>query len=218
MNPTTTHPQATDAPLVIIGGGGHTRVLIDVLLGMHAKIEGIVTQEEVLVGQSILGVPVLVVEKDFKSDPARVLLVNGVGNRARGNGSGLRVRESIQMRFAQLGFRFASVISPQAIISAHAELAEGVQLLHGAILQAGASIHTHAILNTGAVVEHDCAVGAFSHIAPAAVLCGGVQIGKYVHVGANATVVQQLHVGDSAVVGAGVRVARNVAPGEVVAR
>jgi sugar O-acyltransferase (sialic acid O-acetyltransferase NeuD family) len=214
----TIHPQATDAPLIIIGGGGHTRVLIDVLQGMNAQIEGIVTQEEVLVGQSILGVPVLAVERDFKSDPARVLLINGVGNRARGNGSGLKVREGIHQRFAQLGYRFASIISPRAIVSAHAELEEAVQILHGAIVQAGAKIHAHAILNTAAVAEHDCTIGAYSHMAPAATLCGGVHIGKYVHVGANATVVQQLAVGDNAVIGAGIRVARNVAPGEVLAR
>jgi sugar O-acyltransferase (sialic acid O-acetyltransferase NeuD family) len=216
--PHTAHPQATDAPLILIGGGGHTRVLIDVLQGLNAAIEGIVTQEEALVGKSVLGVPVIAVEKDFAGDPKRVLLVSAVGNRARGNGSGLRVREAIHTRYMQLGYRFASVISPHAIVSRHVQLSEGVQILHGAILQTDVKLGVHAIMNTGAVAEHDCTIGAYAHVAPAAVLCGGVTIGKYVHVGANATVVQQLTVGDNAVIGAGVRVARNVAPGEVVAR
>jgi sugar O-acyltransferase (sialic acid O-acetyltransferase NeuD family) len=211
-------PSATDAPLILIGGGGHTRVLIDVLQGMNAVIEGIVTQEESLVGQLVLGVPVISVEREFSADPARMLLVNAVGNRARGNGSGLRVRESIQMRYAQLGFRFASVISPHAVVSQHAILEEGAQVLHGAVVQVGARLGAHVIVNSTAVVEHDSVVQSFAHIAPGAVVCGGVNIGKYAHIGANATVVQQLSVGDNAVIGAGVRVARNVAPGEVMAR
>lgn len=209
-------PQATDAPIVIIGGGGHTRVLIDVLESLNAKIEGIVTQDRNLVGNMVLGIPVIALDRDIKSDPAKVLLVNGVGNKARSGDSGLRVRQQVVEQFTRLGFRFASVISNHARVSAHNKLAEGVQILHGAIIQPASRIDAHTIVNTGAIVEHDCRVGSYVHLGPGAVLCGHVQIGNHAHIGANSTVVQELIVGDKAVIGAGLRVARNVAPGETV--
>ncbi len=211
-----TVPQANDAPLIIIGGGGHTRVLIDVLETLNAKIEGIITQDESLIGSSVLGVPVIGLERDFKSDPAKVLLVNGVGNRARTGDSGLKVREAATDRYKGLGFRFASVISPHAVLSRHTVLGEGVQVLHDAVVQPVAHVGAHTIINSSAVVEHDCRIGTYCHIAPGAVLCGNVIVGHHAHVGANSTIVQGLVIGDRDIVAAGVRVARNVASGETV--
>ncbi len=209
-------PQVTDAPIIIIGGGGHTRVLIDVLETLNARIEGIVTQDESIVGTSMLGVPVLCLEKDFKAEPAKVLLVNGVGNRARTGESGLKVREAAAERYKALGFQFASVISPHAVLSKHTVLSEGVQVLHDAVVQPVAHVGAHSIINSAAVVEHDCRIGTFCHIAPAAVLCGNVIVGNYSHIGANATIIQGLTLGDRVVVAAGMRVARNVASGETL--
>lgn len=207
-------PQATDAPVIIIGGGGHTRVLIDVLETLNARIEGIVTQDEALLGGSVLGVPVLGLERDFSGDPGQALLVNGIGNRARTGDSGLKVRELAVERYRTLGFRFACVISPNAVVSKHMVVNEGVQILHGAVVQPVAHVGAHTIINSAAVVEHDCRIGTYCHIAPAAVLCGNVMVGNHTHVGANATVIQGLSLGERAVIAAGGRVARNVAPGE----
>lgn len=212
----TSIPQATDAPVIIVGGGGHTRVLIDVLEALHASIEGIITQDEALLGCSIFGVPVLGLERDFSDDPGSILLVNGIGNRARTGDSGLKVRELVVERYRSLGFRFASVISPKAILSKHTVLSEGVQILHGAVVQPVAHIGAHSIINSAAVVEHDCRIGMYCHIAPAAVLCGNVTVGNYTHVGANATIIQGLSLGERGVVAAGMRVSRNVAPGETL--
>lgn len=209
-------PQATDAPIIIIGGGGHTRVLIDVLETMNARIEGIVTQDESLLNTSVLGIPVIGLERDFKADPSKVLLVNGVGNRARTGDSGLKVREAAADRYRNLGFRFATVISPHAVLSRHTVLSEGVQVLHDAVVQPVAYVGAHTIINSAAVVEHDCRIGMYCHIAPGAVLCGNVVVGHHSHVGANSTIVQGLVIGDRVIVAAGVRVARNVASGETV--
>ncbi len=209
-------PQATDAPIIIIGGGGHTRVLIDVLETMNATIEGIVTQDESILGQSVLGVPVLGLERDIKADASRVLLVNGVGNRARTGDSGLKLRETVADRYKNMGFRFSTVISPHAVLSRHTVLSEGVQVLHDAVVQPVAHVGAHTIINSAAVVEHDCRIGMFGHIAPGAVLCGNVTVGNYTHIGANSTIIQGLVIGERVIIAAGMRVARNVASGETV--
>ena len=68
-------------------------------------------------------------------------------------------------------------------------------------------------MNTGAIVEHDCTVGAYSHMAPGAVLCGAVQVGEGVLVGANATVLPGVRIGAGARVGAGAVVKNDLADG-----
>jgi UDP-3-O-[3-hydroxymyristoyl] glucosamine N-acyltransferase len=82
-------------------------------------------------------------------------------------------------------------------------------------VQALARIERGAIVNTCAVVEHHAQVGAFSHIAPGAVLCGHVVVGAESHIGANAVVRQGITLADRVVAGIGAAVVRDVASGAV---
>jgi acetyltransferase-like isoleucine patch superfamily enzyme len=66
------------------------------------------------------------------------------------------------------------------------------------------------------VVDHDCRIGDFVHVAPGAVLGGGVMVGGRVLVGAGAVVLPGLTLGAGCTVGAGAVVTRNVAPRAVV--
>ena len=43
-------------------------------------------------------------------------------------------------------------------------------------------------LNVGAQIHHDCAIGAFSTVAPEAKLMGNVHVGERCYIGANAVV------------------------------
>ena len=113
----------------------------------------------------------------------------------------------------------AAPFSPRsfAAVTDHtAMLGKGVQILHHVVVNAGAVIGDNVIINTGAIIEHDCIVGAHSHIAPGAILTGGVRIGEGVLVGAGAVLLPGVTIGDWAVVGAGSVVTKDVAAGAVV--
>jgi len=84
------------------------------------------------------------------------------------------------------------------------------------VINAGSEIGICAIINSCAVVEHDCSVGAFSHISPGTILCGGVSIGSGAHVGAGAVVRQQLSIGHNSIIGMGSVVTRDI-PENVIA-
>lgn len=202
-------------PCIIIGGGGHTRVLIGMLQQLGWPIAGIVTADRALLGSAVLGVPVLGID-GAHAIALGTLLVNGVGNRASRQESGLAVRAAIHERYVAQGFQFASAISPSAIVQPHVGLGEGVQIMPGAILQPGAQVGDNAILNSGAIIEHDVRIGAHAHVAPGAVLCGGAHIGTRTHIGAGAVVLQGVTVGADAVIAAGAIVARNVEDGAIV--
>lgn len=203
-------------PIVIVGGGGHTRVLIGMLKRLELPIRGIVTRNEALLGDEVHGVPVLGLEGDVALSAQEVAIVNGVGNWASSNGAGLDVRAGIYRRYTDQGFFVAPVISHQAITQPDIMLGHGVQVMPGAIIQPGAMIGENAIINTRASIDHDCVIAPHAHVAPGAVLCGGVSVGELTHIGAGAVIIQGVKIGANVVIGAGVTVTRDVADGAVV--
>lgn len=193
-------------PVIVIGGGGHAKVLIDTLLLSNSIVLGYVApadQRE----KTVLGVKWIGDDESLLTEhaPESVQLVNGIGSVGVGT-----LRKKVYDRFKAAGFTFATVIHPSAILSPSAKLAEGVQVLAGVVVQAESSIGANTILNTRSSIDHDCVIGAHVHIAPGTVLSGGVAIGDGAHLGTGAVVIQGQTIGEGAVVGAGAVVVRNV--------
>jgi len=203
--------------LVIIGGGGHTRVLTGMAQAAGVAVKGIITSDAALVGESILDVPVLGLEKEITLDPANILLINGVGNHASRTGSGLAVRAAIYQRYRARGFDFLPLISNHAVVQPHVLMGEGVQVMPGAVIQSGAIIGENVIINTRASIDHDVVIYPHCHIGPGAVLCGHVVVGEETHIGAGAVIIQGIRIGCNVVVGAGAVVTRHV-PDNVMIR
>ena len=203
--------------LFILCAGGHARVLIDLLGRAGRAPAGLTDDDLALHGTAIDDVPVIGARDVlFKRAPPDVLLVNALGNIPRTGDPGLGPRRALFVQFKEKGYRFETVISPDARISARALLNEGAQVVTGAIIHPGCLIGANAIVNTGAQVDHDCRIGDHSHIAPAAVLCGGVTVGEECHVGAGAVVVPGVTIGAGAVIGAGATVVTDVPAGATV--
>ena len=193
-------------PVIIIGGGGHARVLISTLKALRREIIGLLHPDTSLIGQCIAGVCALGNDDKIKDyAPDTIELINGLGSVSLPE-----KRKDIYMKFKKNGYSFASVIHPSAIVVDDVKIGEGVQIMAGAILQSGCLIGDNAIINTGAIVDHDCKIGAHVHIAPGSVISGGVEIGEIAHIGTGATIIQGVKIGDSAVIGAGAVVIDNV--------
>jgi len=182
--------------IIFIGGGGHARVLADMLdATMRNRVMGYVDPSP---AESF---PYLHMGDDsvIETIPRdECLLINGLGSVSLP----LRRRELFR-HFSQLGYRFMNVIHANAVISPGVRLAEGSQVLAGAVLQWGVRVGENAIVNTGAIVDHDCVIGAHSHIAPGVTLSGEIIVGECSHVGAGATVLQGVKIGNHVVIGAG---------------
>lgn len=193
-------------PAIIIGGGGHARVLISTLKALRREIIGILHPDTSLIGQFIAGICVL--GNDDKINdyaPDEVELINGLGSVSLPE-----KRKYIYMKFKKYGYSFASVIHPSAIVADDVKIGEGVQIMAGAILQSGCLIGDNAIINTGAIVDHDCKIGSHVHIAPGSVISGGVEIEEMIHIGTGAKIIQGINIQSGSVIGAGAVVIRNV--------
>lgn len=198
-----------NTPIIIIGAGGHARVVADALLLAGERVIGFADSDPEKHGRRIFGVPVLGDDGILARYSAEsVLLANGIGGTGTGN-----VRVVVQQELQSRGWRFASVRHPRAIVSPFATLAAGTQLFAASVVQAGAELGEGCVVNTAGVVEHDVRLGAWTHVAPRALVCGDVMIGRRCHVGAGAVVRQGLSIGDDTVIGAGAVVLRDSAGG-----
>ncbi len=197
--------------LVILGAGGHARVVLEAALATPRFGEIVFLDDRFpLAAEPAPGYPVagrlaalpLLLERGFR------LFVAAIGdNRARA------------ARFAEAGAAGAEptvIVHPWALVSQSARIGLGTVVLPRAVVQAGTEIGVNCIVNTGAIVEHDCRVGDHAHLAPASVLGGGVSIGSQVLVGLGAVILPSAEVGDRAIVGAGAVVRRTV-PSDVTA-
>lgn len=194
-------------PVLIIGAGGHAKVLADALLASGRQVLGFVEniakdghQAEVLPGLLVLGTD----EVLLSFAPAEVELVNGLGGIDCG---GLRRR--VQAKLEADGWYFSGVCHPAAQVSPFAFVSAGVQLLACCVVQAGARVGVGSIINTAAVVEHDCTLEEYVHVAPRAVLCGDTYVGFNSHIGAGAIVRQGLTLGANTLVGAGALIVKD---------
>ena len=186
-------------PVIVVGAGGHGAVVADALLAEGRTVLGFVDPgPEAASGLSDLD---LLGPDDVLDPEAGYDLANGIGGTGAGKDPGLRRR--VQARLQARGFRFTSVRHPSAVVSRHASLADGVQLMARCVVQAGARIETGAIINTGTIIEHGCRIGAFSHCASGAILCGDVAVGEDSHIGAGAVIRQCVKLEAGVVVGAG---------------
>ena len=198
-------------PVIVLGAGGHAKVLINALQLAGIRIAGIVDTDPGKHGISLLGVRVLGGEEAISQhDPAQVRLVNGVG------AVGLpEKRRRLFESFKKRGYTFQSVLHPSAVISSDVVLGEGVQIMAGEIVQPGARVGQNAILNTGARVDHDCIVGAHAHLAPGVILSGSVKVSDGTHVGTGVIVIQGVSIGAGCLIGAGSLVLEDIPAGAI---
>lgn len=200
-------------PLIMLGAGGHAAVLAELLLSQGRQLIAMVSPEPASENSPLARIPRLMSDESLLSaySSEQVDLVNGLGSLPS-----TALRWKLFEYFFNHGYHFATVISPHAILSNYAKLAEGVQLMAGAIVQTNASVGVNSIINTGAIVEHDCVIGAHNHIAPGATLSGAVNTGRRVHIGTGANVIQGIYIGEQAVVGAGATIVRDIPAQQII--
>lgn len=190
-------------PVVIVGNGGHARVLIEILLMQQRQILGYAapTEEPNPYNIVYLGTD----EAILQHEPEGIELVNAIGSV-----STMTLRAHIFTFFKSKGYRFCTIIHPSAVVSNTAMLGEGVQIMAGAIIQPFVRIGDNTIINTSASVDHDCCIGDHCHIAPGCVLSGCVTIGERTHIGTGTNIIQNTKIGSHVTIGAGSLVLKHI--------
>jgi UDP-perosamine 4-acetyltransferase len=198
--------------VVVLGGGGHAKVLVSVIRKLPWTIAGYVDPRDV---GPLLGVPYA-----GSDDVLPALLARYPGCAAAmgiGKVDATADRARIQAAAVALGYAFPAFVSPDAVVNGEVELGAGTAVFDGAIVNPGVLTGPICIVNTNAIVEHDCRFGTNVHIAPGATVSGGVRIGDHTFVGAGAVVIHGVQIVAGCLIGAGAVVTNDLTePGTYV--
>lgn len=193
--------------LLLIGGGGHCKAVIDVIEKTQAwNILGIIERANSGI-QSVCGYPVLGDDDDLWRfySPGRFALIT-VGQIKSAN-----LRKILFAKAQHIGFQFPAILSPLANISNTAKILDGTVIMHFAHIGPDVSIGSNTIINTGAIIEHDCSIGNHCHISTHTTVNGNVSIHDQVFLGSGSICKEGITVEQDAVIGMGVCVRKNIA-------
>ena len=184
--------------VVIVGTGGHARVVADIVLSAGDHLEGFLTSDRDK--ETFLGRPVLGDSGDYKKY-ADCCFVIAIGS--------AEARERISNEMQDV--KWYTAIHPSAVISSlETEIGEGSVVMANAVINPCARVGKHCIINTNAVVEHEDGIGDYAHVSVGAKLAGAVNIGRRSWIGVGAAVSNGISICDDCMIGAGAVVIRNI--------
>jgi sugar O-acyltransferase (sialic acid O-acetyltransferase NeuD family) len=185
--------------LVLIGGGGHCKACIDVILSdKNFHVEGILDNTLVR-GNKVLDFLVMggdsLIEQMAINKNYFLITVGQIKT--------AEVRVKLYEQIKNKGGEFAIVIASSAIVSPFCRISEGTLVMHHAVVSANTKIGINCIINNKALIEHDSTIGDHSHISTGAIVNGNCFIGNRNFIGSGAVIVNNVRTADDVVVGAG---------------
>lgn len=199
--------------IIIVGGGGHGRVIIDIVeKSGQFNLLGILDAQLPL-GTDVLGYEVLGSEGDLiKLIVERQVegVVIAVGD------NWIRSKATSSILFAAPHIAFPNVIHPAAQVGKSVCLGHGNVVMAGAVINSGATIGNFCILNTNCSVDHDVILGDYVSFAPNSCAGGSVVVGDYSAVCLGSNIIDRIRIGSHTVIGSGSTVLHEM-PANIVA-
>lgn len=183
--------------IILIGGGGHCKSVIDVAESAGYNILGILDMPED-VGKSVLNYKVIGTDEEIPqyADKAEFIITVGFIKNPTA-----RVR--IYNKLKECGGKLATIVASTANVSRYATIGEGTVVMHQSVVNAGAMIGSNCIINTLCNIEHDAVIGDQCHISTGAMINGDCKVGDRVFIGSQSVLANGITVGDDIIVGAG---------------
>jgi sugar O-acyltransferase (sialic acid O-acetyltransferase NeuD family) len=191
--------------IVIIGYGGHSLVIYDIIRSRGYIIDGYFDNLEHNSNPlklSYLGRDEKV--KDYLQLNTEAKVVVAIGNNI--------IREKLYNLLLEYSSesRLPLILDPSAIISSSSSLGFGMHIMPNVVINALSKLGNGVICNSGSIVEHECVIGDYTHLGPGSVLTGGCEIGRRCLIGANSVVRPMVKICDDVTIGAGSVVIKNI--------
>lgn len=187
--------------VVILGAGGHARVIADIIKASNDKLIGFLDDNLEVQGKTIYEDEIVL--GTFDEGIAKYeeyYFIIGIGNN--------KIRKLISEKYPNL--KWYTAIDPTAIIGSNVTIAEGTVIMPGAVINIGTKIGKHCIVNTCSSLDHDNVLEDYVHISPGSHLAGTVLIGESTWIGAGVTVINNISIAKNNIIGAGATVIRNI--------
>jgi UDP-N-acetylbacillosamine N-acetyltransferase len=183
----------------LLGAGGHTRSLINLVEQNKLVISGIYddnykeSEDEKIRGYSVIG--------RFNDLPKQGRIILSIGNNFQ--------RQALFQSYYDRLYK-ENLIHPFSIIEPKSILGCSNQVFARAYINSVVKIGDNNIINTGAIVEHEVTIGSHNHISVGAIVCGRVKIGSGCFIGAGAVIIDKLSICDNVTIGANSVVIHNI--------
>ena len=165
--------------IILIGGGGNCKKIIDMIIFQGIKIKGILDDKyndiiiEFYKEIKIIGkISELSNYKDYN-------IIVTIGS--------IDFRKNFFNKYND--YNFPNLVHTQACISESANLGKGVVIHYGVYVGPDVTIGDFCHLDTNCIVEHDCILDNNIMVCPGTNICGGVEIKNDVFIGAGTTII-----------------------------
>ena len=190
--------------LILVGGGGHCKSVIEAAESAGYNILGVLDTPE-NVGKQVLAYSVIGTDDDIPQyvDKAEfVITVGFIKNPA--------IRIKLYNKVKEAGGKLATVIASTAHVSKYSTIGEGTVVMHQAFVNAGAHIGANCIINTFCNIEHDAQIGDQCHISTGTMVNGDCKVGDRCFIGSQSVLANGVEIGDDVIVGAASFVMQNI--------
>ena len=197
----------TKRPLLIIGCGGHGRVIADIARCRGEEVAGFLDDNPAAAPKTlrVMGS----VREQVMQNLTTHRFVVGIGDTA--------TRRTLAEFVLGSGGVLATLVHPSAVVAADVSIGDGTVVMAGALVNTGSRIGRFAVVNTGAIVDHDNTVEDNVHISPGCSLAGWVTCKRDSFIGTGAAIIPRIVVDEGAYVAAGATVITNVPADTLVA-
>jgi sugar O-acyltransferase (sialic acid O-acetyltransferase NeuD family) len=212
MNNSTSESHKSPIKVLILGAGGHSKVVADTILFSTEKnpeysIVGILDDNLDLRNASLMGIPVLGPITRFNEYEHDAIII-AIGDN--------EIRAKVYQYLSDFGEKFITIAHPMSYVAKSVTIGPGTVLIGNSVVNADAKVGKNVIINTNATVGHDSIIEDHVHIAAGVHLGGAsiIQEGAFLGMGTN--VLPGRIVGAWSVVGSGSVITKDVPPGVVV--
>lgn len=183
--------------LILIGGGGHCKSVIEVVKNCGYDIVGIFDKAENIgkqIGEhKIIGTDERIPE--YINDCLFIITVGQIKN------PNLRIK--LHQLILENGGKLAAIISTNSYFSEHATIGEGSIVMNHALVNSNVEIGKNCIINSKALIEHDSVIGDNTHISTGVIINGSCTIGKNCLIGSGSILSNNITIPDNTIVGLG---------------
>ncbi len=148
--------------LLIVGAGGHGEVVKEIAEGLGYDTISYLDDD------SIKAIGII---DDIPKFRAYEYAICSIGKN--------KLREEINNKLVENGFRLPVLIHPSAYISKSAEIQEGTIIEANAMVNSNTIIGKGCIISTGAIIDHNAEVEEYAYVNSGAVVEAGAYVGKY---------------------------------------
>ena len=184
-------------PLILVGGGGHCKSVIEAAESAGYRILGVLDLPENL-GKNVLSTQVIGTDDDIPSfvDKAEFIVTVGFIKNPS-------IRIKLYNRIKEADGKLATIIASTAYVSKYASLGEGTVVLHQAFVNSCAKVGNNVILNTATNIEHDAIIGDHCHISTGVMVNGECRVGERCFIGSQSVLANCVSIGEDIIVSAG---------------